>query len=382
MSQLDEGYPYSQHVEVFPAITHIRLRPGMYIGHTDVRGLHHLLFELVRNVVDEFSASPLDYVLVEFFPDGSCRVQDWGRGIPLERAGPAPELLFTDFFLRWKKDAKYWCGSGLHGIGLKAVNGLSKRFRVKTARNGQLWRVEFERGEVTKPMSVIETTQESGTTITFWPDPEIFQTRPSFELPAILERLTDFAVVNPGLRFVVRDHRCSPLLEREILYPEGITSRVAELNRARELAHPTVFYCQEKADDHEVEIGLQWSMAKSELVCSLVNGHRTWANGTPETGFRRSLSGTLGRFGRKTGFLSGQRVDGETIRAGLTAVMSVKVREPSWAGATKARLGNPEIQTFVETTLNKHLTEFLYEHPEEADAICWRITLASKEFGQ
>lgn len=379
MSQLNESY-YPANIQILPDHMHIRRRPRMYIGDTDVKGLHYLLFGLITNSVEEFSISPLDHVLVEFFPDGSCRVQDWGRGIPLERFSHSAELFFTAFIPGWKKDAKYWRKGGMLRGWLKFVNALSQRFRVEIARNGQLWLMEFERGEVIRPLSAIKATPESGTTITFWPDPEIFTSRPSFELPTILERLTDFAVANPGLRFVVRDHRCSPLVERDICYPQGLPSRVGELNQTRELVHPTVFYCQEKADDHEVEIALQWSMANEELMYFLVNGCRT-SDGTPKIGFHRALSGTLRKFGRATGLLSGQYLGGERIRAGLTAILSVKVREPQWYGATKTKLANPEIQTFVETTMNKHFAEFLYAHPEEADAICGRIQFAGAGFG-
>lgn len=339
------------------------------------RSLHHILIELINNSVDEFSASPFDRIAVDFFPDGSCRVQDDGRGIPLESHGSSVGLILTIPGLGPKKAAKFACEGGLHGIGMKVTNALSQRFRVEIARDGQLWRMEFERGAVTTPLTALKPTQETGTAITFWPDPEIFTARPSFELQAILERLTEIAVLNPGLRFLVQDHRCTALFQREICFPQGLTQRVLELNRTRVPVHPTVFYYQDRADDHEVEIALQWSMANAELLVCFVNNCRTRRGGTPETGFHRALSGTFGRFSRATGLGANQNVGNERIRAGLTAIISVRVREPQWLGSTKSHLGNPEIQSYVETTMNKHLAEFFYRHPEESDAICGRMTL-------
>jgi len=322
MSRLDTVYAL-ENIQIYRDLSHIRQRPGMYIGNTAEQGLCNLFFELIHNAVDEFSARPLNRVLIDFFPDGSCRVQDDGRGIPLEHE----ESHFTQFRSPgWSKDAKFRSEGGLRGIGLRAVNALSRRLRVEIARAGQLWLMEFERGEATRPRSAIKPTQETGTSVTFWPDPEIFASLPRFDLPGILDRLTEFAVLYPGLRFEVSDQRCTPLYQREICFPRGLTQRVKELNQTRGAVHPTVFYCQERADNHEVEIALQWSLADAEILYCFVNNERTRRYGIPEIGFHRSLSATLGRFGRATGLLPNQGVSGATIRAGLTAILSVKVR--------------------------------------------------------
>jgi len=371
-------------ITVLPDNDHIRRRPGMYIGSTDVRGLHHLTHELIYNSVDQAMAGVCDEIVVELLADGGCRVSDNGPGISVDKI-PGIDKTFLELAMTRRVNGDphqrppYKVGYRLAGIGLQAVNGLSARLVVECARNGQLWRQEYQRGQPVTSLQPVRLIEHSGTSITFWPDPEIFTGGLEFNFDLLMEHAQEFPFLNKGLSICVVDRRRMRDEGDVFLYPEGINDFLRQLTRGREPVHPTIFYFKETAENHEVEVAAQWMKdLDTEQVRAYANKSFVSQGGTHQTGFRRSLTRTISSWCKAKGLTTTAPVTGEDCRAALVAIIAAQVREPQFYGATKSRLANPEVQSFVQVSMNKALSAFLKENKQDADAICRHILSAQQ----
>jgi DNA gyrase subunit B len=364
----------------------VRQRPGMYIGSTGARGLHHLVYEVVDNAVDEAMAGFCDRITVELLADGGCRVNDNGRGIPVDtvkgEGKGAVEVVLTTLHAGGKFGGKgYQVSGGLHGVGVSVVNALSERLEVEVARDGHLWRQAYARGRRTTKLERVKPWKRStGTTVTFWPDPEIFTDEREFRYETLVQRLREMAFLNKGLEIRVIDRRTEPPQEDAFRYTGGIIDFVKHLNSSREALHKRVAYLQAEAENHEVEIAMQWTNSYNESVFTFANNINTHEGGMHEEGFRRSLTRVITSYARAKGILKEKddALSGEDCREGLTAIVSVKLRNPQFEGQTKTKLGNTEIRSFVETSMNQRFAEFMEEHPSEARAICNKALAAQR----
>jgi DNA gyrase subunit B len=364
----------------------VRQRPGMYIGSTGSRGLHHLIYEVVDNAVDEAMAGFCDRITVELLGDGGCRVADNGRGIPTGivkgEDRPAIEVVLTTLHAGGKFGGKgYQVSGGLHGVGVSVVNALSERLEVEVARDGHLWRQEYARGaSLGRLQKVKPWRRNTGTTVIFWPDPEIFTDEREFRFDALVQRLREMAFLNRGLEIRLIDRRVEPNAQETFRYTGGIVDFVKHLNSSRESVHKRVAYFEARAERHELEIAMQWANSYNESVFTFANNINTHEGGMHEEGFRRSLSRVVTSYARSKGILKDKDVAlaGEDCREGLTAIVSVKLRNPQFEGQTKTKLGNTEIRSFVETSMNQRFAEFLEEHPSDARAICNKAMAAQR----
>jgi len=357
-------------IDVVEGLDHVRARPAMYIGDISERGLHHLVWELVDNAVDEAMAGYAKNISVIINEDGSITVEDDGRGIPVDihpKTGkPAVEMVFTVLGAGGKFSKKaYQYSGGLHGVGASVVNALSKWLVVEVYRDGKVYRQEYEFGKPITPLKVIGETVKTGTKITFMPDDTIFETV-NFKYDTIAKRLRELAFLNPGVRFFVADRRID--LEDEFLYHEGIKDFVRVLNQAKDPLFEEVIYVKDEKDRVIVEVAFQYTKSYNEVIESFVNNVKTVEGGTHVSGFRAALTRAM----NKT--LSSMRlpkelkggIKGEDLREGLTAVISVKVPEPQFEGQTKAKLGNQEVKKIVETVVGDHLLEYFDKNKEIA----------------
>jgi DNA gyrase subunit B len=357
----------------------------MYIGSTGTRGLHHLVYEVVDNAVDEAMAGYCDRIKVELLADGGCRVTDNGRGIPVgivkgERK-PAVEVVLTTLHAGGKFGGKgYQVSGGLHGVGVSVVNALSERLVVEVARNGKLHHQEYLRGKPKAKLKVVKPIKRTGTTVTFWPDPEIFTEEREFKSDTLVQRLREMAFLNKGLEIQLIDERVEPQAKEVFRYTGGIVDFVKHLNAARDAVNKRVVYFETKAENHELEVAMQWSTTFNESVFTFANNINTHEGGMHEEGFRRSLTRVVTNYARSKGILKEKddALIGEDCREGLTAIVSVKLRDPQFEGQTKTKLGNTEIRSFVETEMNRRFSEFMEEHPSEARAICNKVISAQR----
>jgi DNA gyrase subunit B len=364
----------------------VRQRPGMYIGSTGARGLHHLVYEVVDNAVDEAMAGFCDRIKVELLADGGCRVSDNGRGIPIDvvrgEGRSAVEVVLTTLHAGGKFGGKgYQVSGGLHGVGVSVVNALSERLEVEVARDGNLWRQEYARGRPLGKLQKVKPWRRStGTTVTFWPDPEVFTEEREFRFDTLVQRLREMAFLNKGLEIRLVDRRVEPTAEEVFRYTGGIVDFVRHLNSAREAVHRRVVYFEAKADRHELEVAMQWTKSFNESVLTFANNINTHEGGMHEEGFRRSLTRVITSYARSKGILKEKDppLAGEDCREGLTAIVSVKLRSPQFEGQTKTKLGNTEIRSFVETSMNQRFAEFMEEHPADARAICTKSMAAQR----
>jgi DNA gyrase subunit B len=375
----------AQDITVLKGLDPVRQRPGMYIGSTGARGLHHLVYEVVDNAVDEAMAGFCDRIKVELLPDGACRVTDDGRGIPVGtvrgEGKAAVEVVLTTLHSGGKFGGKgYQVSGGLHGVGLSVVNALSERLDVEVARDGKLWTQSYERGRPLAKLKAGKPIKRTGTTITFRPDPEIFTDERDFKYDTLAQRLREMAFLNKGLEIQVIDHRVEPEQKEVFRYTGGIVDFVKHLNSARDAVHKRVVYFEAKAENHEVEVAMQWSNSYNESVFTFANNINTHEGGMHEEGFRRSLTRVVTSYARAKNLLKEKEegLVGEDCREGLTAIVSVKLRSPQFEGQTKTKLGNTEIRSFVETSMNERLSNFLEEHPGEARAICNKAIAAQR----
>jgi len=357
-------------IDVVEGLDHVRARPAMYIGDIGERGLHHLVWELVDNAVDEAMAGYARNISVVLHEDGSATVEDDGRGIPVDihpKTGkPAVEMVFTVLGAGGKFSKKaYQYSGGLHGVGASVVNALSKWLVVEVYRDGKVYRQEYERGRALTPLKVVGETHKTGTKVTFMPDDEIFETT-KFKYDTIAKRCRELAFLNSGVRFFTADERTE--IEEEFLYHEGIKDFVRVLNQAKDPLFSEIIYVKDEKERVIVEVAFQYTKSYNEVIESFVNNIKTVEGGTHVAGFRAALTKAM----NKT--LSGMRlpkelksgVKGEDLREGLTAVVSVKVPEPQFEGQTKSKLGNQEVRKIVETLVGDALLEYFDKNKDIA----------------
>ena len=378
------GYT-ARDITVLKGLEPVRQRPGMYIGTTGLRGLHHLVYEVVDNAVDEAMAGHCDRIIVELLADGGCRVSDNGRGIPVDKVRgenkTAVEVVLTTLHAGGKFGSKsYQVSGGLHGVGVSVVNALSEKLEVEVARDGKLYRQEYARGRPKDALKSVKPIKRTGTTVTFWPDPEVFTEEREFKYDTLAQRLREMAFLNKGLEIRLIDLRVEPEQQETFRYTGGIVDFVKHLNSSRDAVHKRVVYFEVKAENHELEIAMQWTTSFNESVFTFANNINTHEGGMHEEGFRRSLTRVVTSYARSKGILKDKDdgLIGEDCREGLTAIVSVKLRNPQFEGQTKTKLGNTEIRSFVETSMNEKFGEFMEEHPSEARAICTKAIAAQR----
>jgi DNA gyrase subunit B len=379
------GYD-AQDITVLEGLEAVRKRPGMYIGSTGVRGLHHLVYEVVDNSVDEALAGHCDSVAVTIHPDNSITVVDDGRGIPvaiMEKEGkPAVEVVLTVLHAGGKfgDGGGYKVSGGLHGVGVSVVNALSEELDIEILRDGHVWRQSYSRGAPQGPLEQGEPASDTGTTITFRPDAEIFETT-EYEFSTLEQRLRETAFLTRGLRISLVDKRGDSAKSVEFQYEGGIEDFVHFLNENKDpIQKSVVFFAGEDEKDGAVEIAMQWNSTYQESVFSFANNINTHEGGSHMSGFRAALTRTLNRYAREKGMLKDKddNLSGEDVREGLTAVISVKLTDPQFEGQTKTKLGNPGMEGIVASLVNPKLAEFLEENPREGDAIVRKAVSAAQ----
>ncbi len=376
------GYDESK-VQVLEGTEHVRRRPSMYIGDVGLRGLHHLVYEVVDNSIDEAMAGVCANIAVTIHADGSVSIADDGRGFPVglkkEYNMSALELCLTKLGAGAKFDRdSYKVSGGLHGVGVSVVNALSRWLRAETRRDGKIWRMAFERGKTTEPLETTGDTTDTGTLIQFKPDDEIFH-ETDFHYEILAKRLRELAYLNSGLTISIEDKREDH--QETFRFDHGIREFVEHLNDGRAPLHaPPVYFRQEETEQRLiVEVALQYTEQFKETTLSFVNNINTVEGGTHLSGFRTALTRTINAYARKNNLLkqNDPTPGGEDIREGLTAIISVKVPEPQFEGQTKTKLGNSEVGTFVETTVNELLSNYLEEHPPEAKRVVGKAVQAA-----
>ncbi|MBV9774258.1 MAG: DNA topoisomerase IV subunit B, partial [Gemmatimonadetes bacterium] len=365
-------------IQVLKGLEAVRKRPGMYIGSTGPRGLHHLVYEVVDNSIDEALAGFADHVDVTIHPDDSITVVDNGRGIPVDihptEGVPAVELALTVLHAGGKfenqEGGSYKVSGGLHGVGVSVVNALSEWTRVTVRRDGKIHQMGFARGDKAQPLTVIGKADTTGTTVSFKPDPEIFQ-ETTYSFDTLSNRLRELAFLNKGVRITLKDERNpeaetgEPRLE-EYHYEGGLREFVEYLRGTRKPLHAAVVYIEAARPEAEIEIAFQYDDGYNENTFTFVNNINTHEGGSHLTGFKAALTRTINDYARKTGlFKKGglEALSGDDVREGLTCVISVKVKEPQFEGQTKTKLGNSEVKGAVESVVNEKLSEFLDETP-------------------
>lgn len=360
-------------IKVLEGLDAVRKRPGMYIGDTAERGLHHLVFEVVDNSIDEALGGYCDTISVTIHIDGSVTVEDNGRGIPVEihatEGVSATEVVLTKLHAGGKFDkGAYKVSGGLHGVGVSVVNALSESLEVEIKRGGKVYTQRYHRGKPENPLKEIGTTQQRGTKVTFKPDGLIFE-QLDFSFDVLSQRLRELAFLNRGVCISIDDQRTQK--QHTFQFRGGIEEFVEHLNRAKTPIHPRVISLQGQRDNFEVEVALQWNEGYAETVHSFANNINTIEGGTHLIGFKAALTRTINQYAAANALLKkdNESLQGEDVREGLTAVISVKVQEPQFEGQTKTKLGNSEVKGFVEALVNEKLGEYMEEHPAEAKKI-------------
>ena len=379
----DETYD-AQDITVLEGLEAVRKRPGMYIGSTGVRGLHHLVYEVVDNSVDEALAGHCTRVDVTIHPDNSVTVVDDGRGIPVgimeKEQRPAVEVVLTVLHAGGKfgDGGGYKVSGGLHGVGLSVVNALSELLEIEICREGHVWRQEYQRGAPQAPLAKGEASSEHGTTIKFRPDTEIFETT-ELDFATLEQRLRETAFLTRGLAISITDERGEGA-KAEFRYEGGIEDFVRYLNKNKEAIGRKVVYFEGESKEGAVEVAMQWNTTYQEGVFSFANNINTHEGGSHMSGFRSALTRTLNRYAREKGMLreKDENLTGEDVREGLTAIISVKLSDPQFEGQTKTKLGNPGMEGFVASVVNAKLAEFLEENPKEGNAIVRKAVSAAQ----
>jgi DNA gyrase subunit B len=375
-------------ITVLEGLEAVRKRPGMYIGSTGERGLHQLVQELVDNAVDEALAGFADSIEVTLLADGGVRVEDNGRGIPVDmhpvEKRPALEVVLTTLHAGGKFDSQsYAVSGGLHGVGVSVVNALASRLEVEVRKDGYVWRQSYATSVPTAPLDRGEKTDKSGTIITFWPDDTIFETTEwSFE--TLSRRVQEMAFLNRGLRITLTDERPEHANGEphvaSFRYEGGLSDFVRYLNATKDPVHATVIEFGEEAEGISAEIAMQWTQSYSESVHTFANTINTAEGGTHEEGFRSALTSIVNRYARDQNFLKEKEPNllGEDIREGLTAIIHVKLSEPQFEGQTKQKLGNTEARSFVQRVANDHLKDWFERNPGEAKGIILKAIQAAR----
>ena len=372
-------------ITVLEGLEAVRKRPAMYIGSTGPRGLHHLIWEVVDNSVDEAMAGFCTRIDVTLHQDASVTVKDNGRGIPVDKhqktGQPAVTTVLTTLHAGGKFDSgAYTVSGGLHGVGVSVVNALSDVLSVEVVRDGFRWTQEFAMGTPKAKLKKGAAAKRSGTTVTFHPSEEIFKESTDFDYATVASRLREMAFLNKGLEIQLIDERPSPQVKDTFKYSGGLVDFVKHLNAKREPLHPQVVNFDETGGDAEIDVALQWTSGYTENVLTFANNINTVEGGTHEEGFRKALTRAINEFARDRGILKEKDTNlvGEDVREGMTAVLSVKVRQPQFEGQTKTKLGNTEIRSFVEVSLNKLLPEWLNRHPGDARKIVEKCVGAAR----
>ncbi|MFB4276232.1 MULTISPECIES: DNA topoisomerase (ATP-hydrolyzing) subunit B [unclassified Nonomuraea] len=374
---------------VLEGLEAVRKRPGMYIGSTGERGLHHLVQEIVDNAVDEALAGYASRIDITLLADNGVRVIDDGRGIPtgihpVEKRS-AVEVVLTTLHAGGKFDSQsYAVSGGLHGVGSAVVNALSTAMEVEVKQNGHYWRQRYEMSKPTAPLAKGEETDETGTTITFWPDPDVFETT-TWNYETLSRRFQEMAFLNKGLTITLTDERPDHINGESHTvtyhYEGGLADFVQHLNAKKEPAHASIISFEEEGDGLAVDIAMQWNNSYSESVYSFANVINTAEGGTHEEGFRAALTSIVNRYAREQKFLKEGKDDnlsGEDVREGLTAIISVKLSDPQFEGQTKTKLGNTEAKSFVQKACNDHLRDWFERNPGEAKDIIYKSLQASR----
>lgn len=370
-------------IQVLEGLDPVRKRPGMYIGSTDERGLHHLVTEVVDNSIDEALAGYCDKIIVSIEKDGSCKVIDNGRGIPTgiipKEGKSAVEVVLTKLHAGGKFGGSgYKISGGLHGVGVSCVNALSEWLEATVYQNGKIYKQIFNRGIAQRPLQEVGTTDRTGTTIQFYPDPEIFETL-DFNYDTMKIRLRELAYLNRGLTIQLIDRREEPARDESFHYEGGIVQFVESLNKNKETVFPEVIYFDESYENGEVEIAMQYNDSYSETIFAFANNINTEEGGTHLEGFKNSLTKIINDYGKNNNILKGdEKLSGDDVREGLTAVISVKLTNPQFEGQTKTKLGNSEMRTVVAKAMAEGLGSYLEEHPKEAKDLIMKGVLAQK----
>ena len=382
-TKVTQEYGGSQ-IQVLEGLEAVRKRPGMYIGSTSSSGLHHLVYEIVDNSIDEALAGYCKHITVTINPGNSITVTDDGRGIPVDiqpqTGKPALEVVFTVLHAGGKfGGGGYKVSGGLHGVGASVVNALSEWLRVRVHKNGLIHEMKFARGAITQEMKVVGKTEKTGTEVTFQPDPEMFDTL-VYDYGILHERMREEAFLNAGLSITITDDRDDEKQVSETMcYEGGIREFATWCNRNKTIIHNDVVYMSGNKGDASAEIALQYNDGYNEFMLSFANDVRTPEGGMHETGFKTALTRVLNNYGVKNGIIKGDdKVSGEDCREGITAIISVKLTDAQFEGQTKAKLGNAYIRTLVDQIVNDQLATYFEEHPQTAKIILEKAMMANR----
>jgi len=372
---LDKTSYDANDITVLEGLSAVRKRPGMYIGSTGARGLHHLIYEVIDNSIDEAMAGFCENIMVVLNKDNSVTVVDDGRGIPVKKIKkydkPAVEIVLTKLHAGGKFGGEgYKVSGGLHGVGISVVNALSEKLTVEVRRDGYTFRQEYKKGEPVNDLSKGEKTDVHGTAITFYPDQGIFEDI-DYKHEILASRMKEMAFLNKGLKITLMDNREDIPKKEEFRYEGGIVDFVDYLCEKKDTLHKKIIYIKSKTVEHEVEIAMRYTSGYSESIFSFANNINTTEGGTHLSGFKGAMTRTINDYSRTSNILKEKddNLQGEDIREGLTAIISVKLKDPQFEGQTKTKLGNTEMKGFVESTVNAKLSEFLGENPSVAKII-------------
>lgn len=373
----------AEQIQILEGLEAVRMRPGMYIGSTSERGLHHLVYEVVDNSIDEALAGYCDHIDVTIHKDNSITVVDNGRGIPVdmhESGKPAVEVVLTVLHAGGKFGGDgYKVSGGLHGVGVSVVNALSTSMEVQVKRDGKIYEIAFKRGVTTKPLTVVGTTAETGTRVHFVPDPEIFSVT-TYSYETLRHRLRELSFLNHGITIGLHDERVEPVRSESFHFEGGISSFVEHLNRKKEVLNPEPIYFNGVKDATVVEIAMQYNDSYQENIYSFVNNINTEEGGTHLAGFKLALTRAANDFARRQGILKDKdsNLSGDDVREGLTCVISLKIREPQFEGQTKTKLGNSEVRGIVDSIVTEGLSEYFDENPAITKRIIEKAIMASR----
>ena len=374
----------AEQIQVLEGLEAVRKRPGMYIGSTSSSGLHHLVYEIVDNSIDEALAGYCKHITVTINPGNSITVTDDGRGIPVDiqaqTGKPALEVVFTVLHAGGKfGGGGYKVSGGLHGVGASVVNALSEWLRVRVHKNGNIYEMKFSRGHITQEMKIVGKTDKTGTEVTFQPDPEMFDSL-VYDYEILHERMREEAFLNAGLSITITDDRDDEKQTSETMcYEGGIREFVTFTNRKKTVIHQDVIYMSGSKGDASAEIAVQYNDSYNESIQSFANDVRTPEGGMHETGFKTALTRVLNAYGAKVGIIKGDdKVSGEDVREGITAIISVKLTDAQFEGQTKAKLGNAYIRTMVEQIVGEQLATYFEEHPATAKIILEKAMMANR----
>ncbi len=388
MTQNKKTQPFdeygAQQIQVLEGLEAVRKRPSMYIGSTGQRGLHHLIYEVVDNSIDEALAGFCSTIKVSINRDNSVTVEDDGRGMPVDMHPkmnkPAVEVIHTVLHAGGKfGGGGYKVSGGLHGVGASVVNALSTRMEVEVKRNGKKYTQAYEYGKTVTPLEETGNSRKTGSKTTFWPDPGIFD-EIKYDFETVERRMREIAFLNKGIKIIIKDDRSGLQKEKEFRYDGGIREFVTYQNKVKEPIHKEVIYFEAKEKNREVEVAIQYTNSYSETILSYANNINTTEGGFHLVGFKTALTRVFNDYARRNKILkdSDKALDGEDVREGITAVVSVKLTEPQFEGQTKTKLGNSDMRGFVETATGDYIQAFLEENPSQAKVIIEKCLRAAR----